>query len=129
MPMSKATRFISLPEAGRRLGKSPRSVKRLIATGKLQAISIPGTHARVSLDQVESYVPAKLRGRRDLRAGAAGRAAHTRLKEASRAPSPSPRRTTPAARLPTVAPVPLAAGRGGPSPRSSPRSSRIRPRS
>jgi excisionase family DNA binding protein len=61
MPMSKATRFISLPEAGRRLGKSPRSVKRLIATGKLQAISIPGTHARVSLDQVESYVPAKLR--------------------------------------------------------------------
>ena len=54
-------KFISVPEAGRRLGRSPQSVKRLIAQGKLEVISIPGTHARVSLDQVEAYVPAKLR--------------------------------------------------------------------
>ena len=68
-------KFVSIPEAGRRLGRSPRTVKRLIARGQLQAISIPGTHARVSLEEVEAYVPARLRaGRSDLRAGAAGRA-------------------------------------------------------
>ena len=54
-------KFISLPEAGRRLGKSPRSVKRLVAQGKLLAITVPGCHARVSLDQVERFVPAELR--------------------------------------------------------------------
>ena len=54
-------KFVSVPEAGRRLGKSPQSVKRLIERGKLQAISIPGTHARVSLDQIEAFVPAPLR--------------------------------------------------------------------
>jgi len=60
MPMS-TQKYVSIPEAGRRLGRSPRSVKRLIARGQLSAISIPGTHTRVSLDEVDAYVPAKLR--------------------------------------------------------------------
>ena len=60
--MPKSTqKYVSIPEAGRRLGRSPRTVKRLIAKGQLTAISIPGTHSRVSLDQVEAFVPAKLR--------------------------------------------------------------------
>jgi excisionase family DNA binding protein len=60
--MSQATRkYVSVPEAGRRLGRSPRSVQRLISRGQLTAIVIPGTHARVSLDEVEAFVPAKLR--------------------------------------------------------------------
>ena len=59
--MSQQTRFVSVPEAGRRLGKSPQSVKRLIAQGKLEVISIPGCHSRVSLEEVEAFVPARLR--------------------------------------------------------------------
>lgn len=54
-------KYVSIPEAARRIGKSPQSVKRLIAKGQLTAISIPGTHARVSLEEVEAYVPARLR--------------------------------------------------------------------
>jgi len=54
-------KFVSIPAAGRLLGRSPQSVKRLISQGKLEVIAIPGAHSRLSLDQVESYIPAKLR--------------------------------------------------------------------
>lgn len=60
MPMS-TQKYVSIPEAGRRLGRSPRTVRRLIERGKLSASRIDGCHARIPLDQVEAYVPAKLR--------------------------------------------------------------------
>ncbi len=55
------TKFVSVPEAGRRIGKSPQTVKRLIARGQLDAVQIPGCHTRVAADQVEAFVPARLR--------------------------------------------------------------------
>lgn len=53
--------FVSIPEAGRRLGKSPQSIKRLIRRRKLSAIQIPGTHARIPASEVDAYLPAQLR--------------------------------------------------------------------
>ncbi|MGO9114322.1 MAG: helix-turn-helix transcriptional regulator [Thermoguttaceae bacterium] len=53
--------FISVPEAGRRLGRSAASVRRLIARGTLTVIQIPGAHPRVVTADVEAFRPAKLR--------------------------------------------------------------------
>ena len=125
-------KFISVPEAGRRLGRSPQSVKRLIAQGKLEVISIPGTHARVSLHQVEAYVPAKLRALAPPSPRWCGWSSR----------SHPPKRGFPCDNVPQASPDrsqatatscgPTTGSRGSnpsPSPRSSPRSSRIRPRS
>lgn len=59
--MSRQQQFISVPEAGRRLGRSAQSIKRLVARGKLSAITIPGTHVRIPADEVAAWVPARLR--------------------------------------------------------------------
>ena len=59
--LTSAQRFLSIPEAGRRLGKSPQTIKRLIKAGRLEAIQIPGTHGRVPLAAVNSFIPAQLR--------------------------------------------------------------------
>ncbi len=53
--------FLSVPEAGRRLGRSAASIRRLIARGTLTAIQIPGAHPRVVTAEVEAFRPAKLR--------------------------------------------------------------------
>jgi len=53
--------FISVPEAGRRLGKSPQSIKRLIARRQLSAVQIPGTHARLLAAEVDAFCPPRLR--------------------------------------------------------------------
>ena len=36
------TQFVSVPEAGRRLGRSPQTIKRLIRRRQLSVIAIPG---------------------------------------------------------------------------------------
>ena len=54
-------KLISLPAAGRLIGKSSRAVKRLIESGQLAAIQIPGSHARVNIDDVRAFVPPELR--------------------------------------------------------------------
>jgi excisionase family DNA binding protein len=58
---SSKQRFISIPEAGRRLSLSARTVRRLVDRGQLTAIEIPGTHPRVVLDEVEALIPPALR--------------------------------------------------------------------
>lgn len=58
---SPQKRFISVAEAGRRLGRSPRTIHRLISNGTFTASEIPGCHPRLAVDEVESFVPARLR--------------------------------------------------------------------
>ncbi len=53
--------FLTVPEAGRRLGRSAASIRRLIARGTLTAIQIPGAYPRVLTAEVEAFRPAKLR--------------------------------------------------------------------
>jgi len=55
------TKLISVPTAARLLGHSPHAVRRLIKNGVLAAVQIPGTHPRVSLIEVESYIPERIR--------------------------------------------------------------------
>ncbi len=59
--MTSAPQMISIPEAARRLGKSPQSVRRLIARRKLTSLQIPGTHPRVSLSELTALVNANTR--------------------------------------------------------------------
>lgn len=54
-------KYISVPTAARLLGRSPRSVRRLVDVGTLDAIKVPHTHPRLSYAQVLSFVPARLR--------------------------------------------------------------------
>ena len=67
--MPQFQQFISIPEAGRRLGRSPQSIKRLVARHQLSVIAIPGTHARVSAAEVDAYCSALLRSGRPDRSG------------------------------------------------------------
>jgi len=53
--------FLTVPEAGRRMGRSASSIRRLITRGTLTAIQIPGAHPRVLTAEVEAFRPAKLR--------------------------------------------------------------------
>jgi len=55
-----ASKFVSVPQAGRMLGRSPRSIQRLIDRGTIRAITIPGTHARIEISEVERFVPSQL---------------------------------------------------------------------
>ncbi len=52
--------FISAPEAARRLGVSPRTVKRLVDQGQLAAAQVPGGHMRVDLNQVNEFIDPRL---------------------------------------------------------------------
>jgi hypothetical protein len=54
-------KYISVPAAGKLLGRSPRSVRRLVDLGVLDAVRVPHTHPRLSYSQVLSHVPARLR--------------------------------------------------------------------
>ncbi len=45
---------ISIPEAGRRLGFSAKTVKRIIDRGLLKPVRIPGCHPRLSAAAVEA---------------------------------------------------------------------------
>ncbi len=64
MPVT-TQRFCSIPEAGRRLGRSARTIRRLIERGQLSAIQIEGTHDRIPLDEVESFTVLSVARRRE----------------------------------------------------------------
>lgn len=51
--------YVSVPRAGQLIGRSPRTVQRLIADGHLKASSVPGYHTKVLLASVQAYIPAK----------------------------------------------------------------------
>ncbi len=59
--ITMSRQFITIPEAGRRLGKSPSAIRRLIAKGLIDSIQPAGSHARVEARQVDAFLPARLR--------------------------------------------------------------------
>jgi hypothetical protein len=48
--------WISLSEAGRRIGTSHTVVRRLVDRGALSLLELPGSHPRVATIEVESLV-------------------------------------------------------------------------
>ncbi len=48
--------WISVPEAGRRLGKSPHSIRRLIDMGILVEVRPPGTHGRIDAATLDVFL-------------------------------------------------------------------------
>lgn len=58
MPMTTTSQqFVSIPRAAKLLGRSPRSIRRMIDRGQLVAIDIEGCHCRVMADSIEAYLP------------------------------------------------------------------------
>lgn len=57
-------KYVSIPEAGRRLGRSARTIKRLVAQGLLSSVAIQGTQTKVPVDEIEAFIAAGHRDRK-----------------------------------------------------------------
>ena len=59
--MPGSPKFVTTAEAGRLVGRSPRTIKRLLDRGLVAASRIPGCHDRVLLASVERLIPSEAR--------------------------------------------------------------------
>jgi hypothetical protein len=59
--MPGSPKFVTTAEAGRLVGRSPRTIKRLVDRGLVAASRIPGCHDRVLLASVERLIPSEAR--------------------------------------------------------------------